>query len=360
MNPGTPSTFTRRDLFKIGAAALAGGMLSQGALAIADEPRQPSLNVFPNYGWLRGFTVVPSWGARIEEAWWKYDGARFREEVALATTVHANCIRLWIDFTAWMADPAQITEHFLDAVKGIDEHGMKTMPCLFNRWHDVRWDYGGQYIDDLSRDWGPKLDYVRTLVKPLAADPRILLWDLCNEPQAAGLNSDWEKRELEWLTQVAAAVRQSGAQQPITIGTAAVAGASSIEVFAPLCDVLCAHPYAHTAPDLKNLIAGYQAISRRLGKPLVANETIPGCLDDHRRAEVAKFYTRLLSEAGFGWMGWAMREGKAISTRRDRYDSNGINGEGFHPFFTSAGQLRGGLEFLQEKPTILAPWKVAG
>ena len=61
---------------------------------------QPSMNVYNDYGWLRGFSMVPSWGARIEEAWWFYDSKRMREEVALASKVHANCIRLWIDFTA--------------------------------------------------------------------------------------------------------------------------------------------------------------------------------------------------------------------------------------------------------------------
>ena len=69
------------------------------------------------------------------------------------------------------------------------------------------------------------------------------------------------------------------------------------------------------------------------------NESIPGSLDDARRAEVTRFYTEMLPAAGFGWMGWALREGKAISTRRDRYDSNGLNGEGFHSFFTKAGKL---------------------
>ena len=43
--------------------------------------------------------------------------------------------------------------------------------------------------------------------------------------------------------------------------------------------------------------------------------------------------------------------------RRDRYDGNGINKEGFHPFFTKAGKLRGGLEFLTEKPKLHAPWE---
>ena len=73
-------------------------------------------------------------------------------------------------------------------------------------------------------------------------------------------------------------------------------------------------------------------------------------------AAAARFYDELLGAAGFGWMGWALREGRAISTRRDRYDGNSINGEGFHPFFTKDGSLRAGLEFLKEKPKRLAPW----
>ena len=60
------------------------------------------------------------------------------------------------------------------------------------------------------------------------------------------------------------------------------------------------------------------------------------------------------------WMGWGMREGKAISTRRDRYDGNGLNGEGFHAWFNADGTLRAGLEFLLEPPRFPAPWSVTG
>lgn len=357
MSTDKQSIFTRRDALKLGAAAVVGGLAAgAGQWADAAEPNGPTMHVYPNYGWLRGFSVVPSWGARIEEAWWFYDGAKFREEVALARTVHANCIRLWIEFTAWMADPEKVTERFFDAVKAIDENGMKTMPCLFNRWHDAQWEYGGQFIEDLSRDWKPKLEYVRTLVKPLAADPRVLIWDLCNEPNAFNLNEDWSKREFEFLKQVAATVRSCGVKQPITMGTM---GGTNIEIYAPLCDVLCAHPYSHTPAELKGQIDSFKAICKKTGKLLLVNECIPGCLDDKRRAETARYYTQMLSEAGFGWMGWALREGKAISTRRDRYDGNGLNGEGFHPFFTREGKLRGGLEFLREKPAILPPWETA-
>lgn len=323
----------------------------------APEPlatTKPSLHVYPDYGWLRGFSVVPSWGARIEEAWWNYDGARFREEVALARQVHANCIRLWIEFTAWMAEPEKVTANFLDAVKAIGECGMKTMPCIFNRWHDHQWDYGGTYTETLFRDWKPQLAYVRALVTPLANDDRVLIWDLCNEPQAHDQNSDVNKKEFAWMKLIAETVRACGAKQPITIGTM---NGKNIETFAPLMDVLCAHPYAHTRAALESLITGYHAMRKTHGKPLLVNECIPGSLSDVTRAEVARFYTELLSAAGFGWMGWALREGKAISTRRDRYDGNGINKEGFHPFFTRAGKLRGGLEFLTEKPKLRAPWE---
>lgn len=297
-----------------------------------------------NYQDLRGFSVVPSWGARIEQAWWDYQPDRMREEVAPARQVQATCIRLWIEFSAWMARPDSVTANVLDAVAAIDEAGMKTMPCLFNRWHDHTWDYRGTYTEHLFRGWGPMRDYVKALVQPLAADPRILIWDLCNEPQAFALTAEVDKKEFEWLTTMADTVRACGIQQPLTVGTMY---GTNIDVYAPLCDVLCAHPYAQDPAGLDKLIAGYQAQSRKWGKPLICNECIPGAADDLVRAEVARFYTEKLAAAGFGWMGWALREGQAVSTRRDRCDGNGIEGVGYHPFFNRAGQLRAGLEFLR-------------
>ena len=184
---------------------LHGPVGNAGRSAHAGKADAPCLRQLRLATWIQRRAIV---GARIEEAWWLYHPDRMREEVGLARQVHANCIRLWIEFAAWMAEPDKVTANFLDAVKAIADMGMKAMPCLLNRWHDDRFDYGGTY-------------------------------------------------------------------------------------------------------------------------------------------------TEMLSAAGFGWMGWALREGKAISTCRDRYDANGINGQGFHPFFTKEGKLREGLEFLTEKPTLL-------
>ena len=351
---------TRRQALKIVAAAFATipnplqTLPAMTTSEAAPSAIKPSLHVYPGYGWLRGFSMVPSWGARIEDSWWFYDPARMREEAALATQVHANCIRLWIEFTAWMRDPDKITANFLDAVTAIGEAGMKVMPCLFNRWHDRKFDYGGTYTENLFGDWDKQLDYVRAIVTPLAADERILIWDLCNEPQGSDLNEPVTKKQYAWLGKIAATVRACGVRQPITMGTM---GGGNIDIHEPLVDVLCGLPYPHDRASLLNYVAGYDAQRKKCGKPFLVNETIPGCLDDQIRGETARYFTEILTDAGMGWMGWALREGLAISTRRDRYDNNGINGQGFHPFFTREGRLRPGLEFMTEKPKLPPPWQ---
>jgi hypothetical protein len=344
----TQDCVLNRRRFLRGLSATVALPLLNGATWAQAAADKPLLHRYANYGWLRGFGVVPSWAANIVDAWRLYDGARFREEVALARKVHANCIRLWIEFAAWKTDPDNVTAKFLDAVAGIAENGMKVMPCLFNHWHDRKLDYGGT---SAAGDWGPHLKYVKSLVTPLANDDRVLIWDLCNEPGSREANT----QEFKWLSEIAATVRGCGAKQPITIGT--MSGVN-ITTFAPLVDVLNGHPYAHHREGLKVLIASFTTISKELGKPFLVNETIPGALDDSVRAETARFYTEMLSAAGFGWMGWVIREGKAIATSRELHDGNGINGGGYHPFFTKEGKLRDGLEFLTERPKLQAPWEM--
>ena len=133
--PQPTETVTRRQLLKVTGATLAAfgvsGTLHGGESApAASSPAttKPTLHVYKDYSWLRGFGVIPSWAARIEDAWWFYDGAKMREEVALARQAHANCIRVWIEFTAWFRDPEKITANFMDAVAAVAENGMKLSP----------------------------------------------------------------------------------------------------------------------------------------------------------------------------------------------------------------------------------------
>ncbi len=309
---------------------------------------------YTDYGWMRGFNLVPSWGARIEEAWWDYDPEAFRQELELLRQAHANTIRLWIEFTAWMADPEAITGEFLDAVTAIDEQGMKTMPCLFNRWHDACWDYGGTYEENLRGDLEPMLGYVAALVTPLAADERILVWDLCNEPQAAAPEQPVAELEKVWLSAVRETVLGSGAQQPITIG--AHNGGDSMNLWAPLSDVLCCHPYSYGEEQVQANLVRCRAVQERWGKPMLCNEGGIGGVDDLARAANARLELTAWEKAGWGWLGWTPHPGEAVASRRDRMDGNGVNGAGYHPWFTEEGKLRAGMEWLAETPKRRPPW----
>src|SRR4051812_4844226 len=92
-----PRRSALRAVLTTAAATLAGADLLRANVS--------RLHAYENYGWLRGFSIVPSWGARIEDAWLHYDAAQWREELEPAKKMHANCIRLWIEFTAWQIDP---------------------------------------------------------------------------------------------------------------------------------------------------------------------------------------------------------------------------------------------------------------
>lgn len=374
--PTRAASFNRRHALQgLAATAAASAIVSPAAAPQAsaappalpplpEMPRpefpRPSLHVYDSYGWLRGFNCIPSWGARIEDAWWFYDAGKMREEMALARSVHANAICLWIEFTAWFRDPAAVTRSFLDAVAAIDEHGMKVMPCLFNRWHDATYDYGGTHIEDLAPGMPSQLEYVRALVTPLAADPRVFCWNLCNEPQAAAdptlkkFGEELCRREYQWLMGIAETVKACGARQPLTIGTM---NGANITFYAPLVDVLCAHPYARDRAGLEAMIRSFTAIVAAEHKPLLVNECVPGCDVDEIRGETHRYYRELLAAAGYGSMAWSIREGRSIAARRDRMDGNGINGKGYHPTFNADGSLRRGHDWMRDKPAQAAPWE---
>ena len=138
--------------------------------------------------------------------------------------------------------------------------------------------------------------------KTFADDPRILAWDLCNEPESVTS----ETSEYRWLEQIAAELRRCGIRQPVTIGTALFGEEKSMDVFAPLCDVISCHPYSCTAEDMEHNHALCREVQSRQGKPMLCSECVPGCLDDLKRAECAKLNIAALADAGWGWMGWGL------------------------------------------------------
>ncbi len=161
------------------------------------------------------------------------------------------------------------------------------------------------------------------------------------------------RQEFAWLKAVAETVRACGARQPITIGTMA---GKNIELARRSWTCSAAIRMPITARILKD---SWPASTRcgRAGQAVRGERVHPR---KPQRRHPGGGGTILHGDAlggGFRLDGVGVREGKAISTRRDRYDANGINGQGFHPFFTQRRKTRHGLEFLTEKPKQLPPWE---
>jgi len=130
-------------------------------------------------------------------------------------------LRLWLTWSAWLVREDELLDRFETALSILDEHGLKAMPVLFNRWNDAQYPAGMVTDQDLLQsDFRfAKFDaYVDALGRRFGADPRIGIWDLCNEPQAPRGQGEVPLREAIWLTTVADRLRRH-TDTPLTVGT---------------------------------------------------------------------------------------------------------------------------------------------
>jgi hypothetical protein len=276
---------------------------------------------------IRGFNYQPSYGMNGLEIWLRFDAQTIARELARGKRYfpHLNALRIWLAWDAFLLDPAGFVrkfDQFLDLVEAI---GCRTMPVLFNRWQGHP-DFGAIQLDhfmpgSLIRQDQGIADYIERIVAPHKADPRILAWDLCNEPwmtQAArgGLGDETppavEQAETCWLHEVRSQVKDCGATQPTTV---ARWSKHSMERFDALSDVLSIHSYYW--PELSDgfaekIPASYVdyieevdrcvAFAAKVSKPLIATECCWGTENDAVRAAVVQGTLSLFKSRRIGWM----------------------------------------------------------
>ena len=148
-----------------------------------------------------GCNFVPSTAVNALEMWQAatFDAATIDRELATAASLGMNAVRVFLHDLLW-ADPSGCAAR-LDAFLGLAAgHGLSVMPVLFEScWdgapvagpqlpprpgvHNSRWVQSpgmAALADPTAR---PRLEtYVAGVVAALARDPRILCWDVWNEP----------------------------------------------------------------------------------------------------------------------------------------------------------------------------------
>ncbi len=257
--------------------------------------------------WVCGFNFLPSTAVNFLEMWHRdsFDAATIERELGWAADLGFNAFRINLHYIIWKHDRDGLLDR-LDRVMGMATRvGIDTIPVLFDDC-----GFGG-----FEPEYGPQPDpvpgvhnsravaspgrglllgeqetdrlraYVGDVVARYRDDPRVLFWDLYNEPGnrmifgpdgAALYEPDFSGQSLALMRESFEAARAAGPCQPLTVGawntpvagTVAAAYDTAIDRTAlGLSDIVTFHAYLAT-DRVAEIITGLE----RLGRPMLCTE----------------------------------------------------------------------------------------
>jgi hypothetical protein len=226
--------------------------------------------------WLVGVNYVPATAVNTIEMWQAdtFDPPQIDKELGWAENTGMNMVRVFLPYLLWDRDPAAFKQTIDTFLTIASKHHIRTILVLFDSCFDPRAKLGPQHppipgvhnsawvqspggaaLEDPSQYPHFKA-YVQGVVGAFANDPRVLLWDIWNEPNnivpfyAKYEPKDKVKLELALLPQAFEWARSANPTQPLTSGVWRGGGWSSTGQLAPLeriqteeSDVMSFHNY---------------------------------------------------------------------------------------------------------------------
>jgi hypothetical protein len=173
-----------------------------------------------------------------------FDPATIDRELGWASSKFGmNAARVYLHDMLWAQDPQGFLSRLDQYLAIADRHGVRTMFVLFDSvWdpdstlgpqrppvpgvHNSGWLQSPDRHDLVDRGKDRHFEsYVKGVVGRFARDPRVLAWDIWNEPDNPGGGAwnddqlpDEQRRIAELLPRAFAWTRQAGATQPLTSG----------------------------------------------------------------------------------------------------------------------------------------------
>jgi hypothetical protein len=195
--------------------------------------------------WLVGSNYIPATAINELEMWQAdtFDPKTIDNELGWAEDLGMTTMRVYLHDLAWQQDPAGYRERINRFLEIAARHRIKPMFVLFDScWdpdprpgrqrdprpgiHNSGWlqSPGARALQDPKEH--PRLkDYVTGVVKAFGKDPRVLAWDIWNEPDNLNTNSYGSaepKNKVELvlalLPQAFTWARDAGPEQPLTSG----------------------------------------------------------------------------------------------------------------------------------------------
>jgi len=296
----------------------------------------------PMFSSVRGFNYQPGYAATGVEIWRGFRADQISNEIARGkeTFPHINTIRIWLSFDAWLIE-SRTSGRVPEMLGILERSGLRAVVTLFNGWHSFP-DFGGITPEHMSLfagqpgHFGPLYrGFIEDVVGPLAADERVLAWDLCNEP----FNCGELENTTKWLEFVRGEVVKLRPAAPVGIS---VSGwGSELERVEPLSDVLMIHPYitdVSGAAEFRRMLDMSVDLAGRVRKPLLATECCWGSLDDAARGELVRLHLEELDRRGIGWLAHLLNHTPVADGHRPEFGA--ISHAGYMAFIEADGSLR--------------------
>ena len=226
--------------------------------------------------WLVGANFLPSDAINQLEMWQAdtFDSAEIDRELGWAQGLGMNTMRVFLHNLLWKQDPVGFRDRINQFLEIANKHHIRPIFVLFDSCWDPNPKLGPQHppipgvhnsgwvqapgraiLEDPAL-YGQLEDYVKGVVGAFANDPRVLAWDVWNEPDNINALSyrrlepaDKQARVLALLPQVFAWARSVHPSQPLTSGVWKGDG-SSLERMSPMAriqieesDVVSFHNY---------------------------------------------------------------------------------------------------------------------
>jgi hypothetical protein len=265
--------------------------------------------------WLVGCNFIPSTAINQLEMWQAdtFDPATIDRELGFAESVGMNVVRVYLHDVAWEQDPSGLKQRIGRFLELAEKRHIRAIFVLFDScWNDhpkagkqpapkpgvhnsgwVRSPGTARLFD--ARTWGPLEAYTKDVVGSFGRDPRVLAWDLFNEPS----NSGYLDAAVPLLKAVFAWAREANPDQPLTAGLWNDHPLSN-DVMLDQSDVVTFHDY--DAPDR---LAAHILDLEKTGRPLI-------CTEYMARTRGSLFETSLpiFKRHGVGALNWGLVKGK--------------------------------------------------
>ena len=231
------------------------------------------------------FNYIPAYAINYTAMWDKtsFDGAAIDKELTLAEGAGMNVLRAVLRFVVYDDDPAYFLATLDTFMNICQRHKIKFMPalfddCVFGLEHDPRvgrqpeplkgwyaWAWSPSpghslVIDEQQHSRIEK--YVKVVIGRFKNDPRILLWDLYNEPTNGGMGS----ASFPLLKKVITWARTVNPSQPVSIDVWNNDKRLN-DIVIPASDVITFHNYA----DREGLVKQITELGQ-YNRPLICTE----------------------------------------------------------------------------------------